>query len=338
MRRELPDARIGFFLHVPFPSPEVFAVVPWRREILESLLSADLMGFHTSEYVTHFQESCRRVLGAAITGEDVTLGSRHARATAFPLGIDTRYWKELVSRLNVTLRAEEIHREAHRRKLLVGIDRLDYTKGLLRRLTALELLFRDDPSLAERVRLIQVVFPSREGIESYSSLRRRIDELVGRINGRYGTTADAPIRLLSRNLSVEDTAALYEAADVMLVTPLRDGMNLVAKEFIACRVREDGVLILSEFAGATSELDGAVLVNPYDVEDMAERIRVALTMPLREQRERMRRLRSRVMSSDVRLWTSAFLQALQSQGNDPIGVESPVSSTETAPSFVPSVG
>jgi trehalose 6-phosphate synthase/phosphatase len=337
VRKALPEARIGFFLHIPFPAPDVFAVVPWRQEILESLLAADLLGFHVAEYAEHFREACRRLLGAKVSGEHVSLGGHRARATAFALGIDTRFWNDLVSRLEVTLRAEEIRREAPRRKILVGIDRLDYTKGLLRRLTAIELLFREDPSLAERVRLIQVVFPSREAIESYSSLRRRIDEQVGRINGRYGSTADAPIRLLSRNLSVEDTASLYEAADVMLVTPLRDGMNLVAKEFIACRTREDGVLVLSEFAGATGELEGAVLVNPYNVEEMAERIRLALTMPAAEQRERMLSLRSRVMGSDVRLWTQAFVQALEAE-TESSGARDRAEHAEPDSSFIPSVG
>ena len=211
-------------------------------------------------------------------------------------------------------KAEAIRAEANGRKLFVGVDRLDYTKGILRRLTALDLLLREEPGLAENIQLIQVVFPSREAIESYSTLRRRIDEAVSRINGRHSTTTNAPIHLLSRNLAVEDTAALYQAADIMLVTPLRDGMNLVAKEFIACRRHEDGVLILSEFAGATADLPGAVTVNPYDVDDMAEHMRHAADMKAAEQRSRMQLLRACVQENDVTVWTDAFVAALAESG------------------------
>ena len=310
IREALPEAKIGFFLHVPFPSPDVFAVVPWRREILESVLAADLIGFHVSDYVKHFREACEDLLGLETTEKGVIFRGREARVDAFPLGIDVKFWRDLARRPDVIARVAEIRSQAPGRMILTGIDRLDYTKGILRRMVALELLFRADPSLAERLRLIQVVVPSREAIEPYSALKRRIDEIVGRINGNYGTTADAPIRMLSRNLAPEDVTALYQAADVMLVTPLRDGMNLVAKEFVAAREKEDGVLILSEFAGAVDELEGAIVVNPYDVEEMGAAIKRALEMPLAEQKQRMRRLRQRVMQVDVGKWAEGFIATL----------------------------
>ncbi len=311
IRKALPDARIGFFLHIPFAAPDVFRVVPWRAEILEGLLAADLVGFHTPTDAEHFIDSCRRVLKLD-GGRDVVIQPDHVtRVMPFPLGIDTTFWADLANDKTVMARAADIRAEAGARKLLVGIDRLDYTKGILRRLTALELLFQQDPELAKRVRLIQVVFPSREAVESYASLKRRVDEQVGRINGKYGSLWDAPIRVLNRNVTPDDVAALYEATDVMLVTPLRDGMNLVAKEFVACRIKEDGVLVLSEFAGAAEELTDAVFVNPYNIEEMAERFKQALDMPTREQRTRMRSLRTKVMRNDARTWADTFLNVLE---------------------------
>ena len=311
IRKALPDARIGFFLHIPFAAPEVFRVVPWRAEILEGLLAADLVGFHTPGDAEHFIESCRRVLKLEGGRDQVVRPGHVTRVLPFPLGIDTSYWSDLAADKKVVERAADIRAEAGARKLLVGIDRLDYTKGILRRLTALEMLFQQDPELAKEVRLIQVVFPSREAVESYAALRRRVDELVGRINSRYGSLWDAPIRVLNRNLAPEDVAALYQATDVMLVTPLRDGMNLVAKEFVACRTKEDGVLVLSEFAGAAEELTDAVIVNPYNIEEMAERFKQALEMGVREQRTRMRKLRTRVRQNDARVWANTFLNVLQ---------------------------
>jgi trehalose 6-phosphate synthase/phosphatase len=311
VRRSLLDAPIGFFLHIPFPAPAVFRVIPWRREILEGMLGADVVGFHTQSDVDHFIAACGEVLHAETAAGVVTFGGRRTRVAAFPLGIDTQFWQEISQRRDVIERADEIRQGMNGRKLLLGIDRLDYTKGLRHRLTALEILFERSPETAQKVCLIQVVFPSREGIESYAAFKRRVDEMVGRINGRFSTTSEAPIRVLSRNLTPEEVSALYQAADVMLVTPVRDGMNLVAKEFVANRTKEDGVLILSEFAGAADELSEAVIVNPYHVEELADGMKQALEMPLREQRQRMRALRQRVLKSDVHAWVESFLAALQ---------------------------
>jgi trehalose 6-phosphate synthase/phosphatase len=311
IRRTLPQARIGYFLHIPFPPPDVFRVIPWRDEILQGLLAADLIGFHTPSDAEHFLDSCRRILRLDTTRDGVVQGDRLARVQAFPLGIDTSFWSELAAEKQVAEHAAGIRSEAAGRKLLVSIDRLDYTKGILHRLTAIETMFQQDPELAASTRLLQVVFPSRERIEYYAGLKRRVDEQVGRINGRYGSLWDAPIRVLNRNLPPADVAALYAAADVMLVTPLRDGMNLVAKEFVACRTHEDGVLVLSEFAGAAGELTDALQVNPYNVEEMADRFRQALQMGIRDQRNRMRNLRTRVLRNDARAWANTFIDTLQ---------------------------
>ncbi len=311
LRERLPDANIGFFLHIPFPSSEVFSVLPWRDEILHGLMGADLIGFHTPPYLRHFATSLRRVLGIDVDVDRILRDGREVRLGVFPMGIDADAWEKRSEEPAVRERAEEIRREGGDKKILLGIDRLDYTKGIPRRLLAIERLFEIEPSLREQVRLIQITVPSREKIGPYAEFRRRIDELVGRINSTYGTPAWVPIHSIHRSLSEEEVTALYRAADVMLVTPLRDGMNLVAKEFVAARTDRDGVLVLSEFAGAASELGEALQVNPYDVDNMARRIRQALLMPDMERRSRMRALRLRVMSHDADRWAQSFIDAMR---------------------------
>ena len=311
LRKRLPDANIGFFLHIPFPSSEVFSALPWRDEILRGLLGADLIGFHTPPYLRHFATSLRRVLGIDVAVDRILEDGREVRLGVFPMGIDADAWERRSEEPEVRARAEEIRREGGDKKILLGIDRLDYTKGIPRRLLAIERLFQIEPSLREQVRLIQITVPSREKVGPYAELRRRIDELVGRINSTYGTPGWVPIHSLHRSLPEEEVTALYRAADVMLVTPLRDGMNLVAKEFVAARTDRDGVLVLSEFAGAAAELGEALHVNPYDVDHMAQRFRQALLMPDMERRSRMRALRLRVMSHDADRWAQSFIDAMR---------------------------
>jgi trehalose 6-phosphate synthase/phosphatase len=310
LRQMVPDARIGYFLHIPFPSSELFSLLPWREELLEGLLGADLIGFHTPSYLRHFATTIQRVLGQETDIDHVLHDGRDTRLGVFPMGVDVDAWSSRSEEPDVYQEAERIREEARGRKIIIGIDRLDYTKGLEPRLAALDRLFSRDPELAQRVRMIQVTVPSREGVEAYAGLRRRIDELVGRINSTYATLGAVPIHRLHRAMSERDVAALYAAADVLLVTPLRDGMNLVAKEFVAARNDEDGVLVLSEFAGAATELGEALHVNPYDVDALAGTIERALTMPRDERRERMTALRRRVQEHDVHRWASAFLDAL----------------------------
>ncbi|MBF6600003.1 MAG: bifunctional alpha,alpha-trehalose-phosphate synthase (UDP-forming)/trehalose-phosphatase [Dehalococcoidia bacterium] len=310
LRRALPDARIGFFLHVPFPSSEVFTVLPWRAEILEGLLGADLIGFHTPGYMRHFTTSLRRVLGIDVEVDRLWQDDRQVRVGVFPMGVDAARWAGCGDSDDVTKQVSDLRQEAGDRKIIVGIDRLDYTKGIPRRLLAIDRLFTDHPELCERVRVIQVTVPSREHVEQYAEFKRRIDEMVGRINSAHATAGWMPIHHLYRSISQAEVCALYRAADVMLVTPVRDGMNLVAKEFVASRTDDDGVLILSEFAGAATELGEALHINPYDVERFANRISQALAMPEAERHARMEALRSRVLMHDVHRWAEAFIAAL----------------------------
>jgi len=314
LRARLPRARIGFFLHIPFPSSEVFRILPWRREILHGVLGADLVGFHTFAYMRHFVTSLLHLEGIETDIDRIRTGGRESTVGVFPMGVDAAALGDLSKQPDVVTKVDAIRRDAGERRIVLGIDRLDYTKGILRRLDAIESLLARDPSLRDAVRYIQVAVPSRADIDAYQQFRKRVEERVGRINGAYGTVGSVPVHYIHRLLSAQDLVALYRAADVMLVTPLRDGMNLVAKEFVASREDQDGVLILSEFAGAASELDGAVSVNPYDVHALADSIHRALTMPVEERRARMRSLRRRVLAHDAHAWATAFLEQLGALG------------------------
>ncbi len=310
LRRRLPDARIGFFLHMPFPSSEVFRILPWRQQILNGLLGADLVGFHTFAYMRHFLASLLHVLGVEAEVDRVRSGDREVRVGAFPMGIDAQRFAELTADPAVIEEAATIRRNAGGRRIVLGVDRLDYTKGIPRRLQAIERLFQRHRARQDDVQYIQVAVPSRQEVDSYQRFRRQVEEMVGHINGANSSLGSMPVHYLHRSVSARQLAALYLAADVMLVTPLRDGMNLVAKEFVASRTNDDGVLILSEFAGAASELFGAMVVNPYDVDEVADAIDRALAMPVADQRERMRSLRSRVFKHDARAWGTAFVGSL----------------------------
>lgn len=311
MLRELaPRARIGFFLHIPFPPTAIVRALPHREVLLRGLLGADLVGFHTTSYARHFAASIQRVLGLEIGVDRVRVGDHEMRFGSFPMGVDARGFDEAARDPAVIERASAI-RDAAKQRLLVGIDRLDYTKGIRRRLASYEKLLELRPDLREKIHLVQVAVPSRSTVRAYRDVRQQVDAMVGRIQGRFSTPTWSPIRYVHRNLDRDEVVALYRAAEVLVVTPVRDGMNLVAKEFVASRPDEDGVLVLSEFAGAASELAGAVLVNPYDVDATARGIAAALDMPADERRERMRTLRARVASFDVHAWARTFLGALE---------------------------
>lgn len=311
LREMLPDARIGFFLHVPFPNPEIFFALPTRRWLVEGLLGADLIGFHTRRWRGHFTAALRRLLGVEMDADStIRWQSRRVQLGIYPMGIDAAHIASVA--LSSEVNTERIRLRTEGQRLLVGIDRLDYSKGLLRRLSAFADLLRRYPEWHERVRLIQVGVPSRGGIGSYDRFREEINELVGRINGEFSSARWSPVRYLHRSIPESLLVSLFRAADVMLVTPLRDGMNLVCKEFVASRIDEDGVLVLSEFAGAADELTEAVLVNPYDAAGMADAMHEGLVMPGPERRRRMRLLRRQVMSSTVHRWAEGFLDALQS--------------------------
>jgi trehalose 6-phosphate synthase/phosphatase len=316
LRQLVPDAKIGFFLHIPFPSSDVFRILPWRTEILEGMLGADLVGFHTYSYVRHFSRSLNLILRLDVDNDLVHYSNRDVRLGVFPMGIDTGRFTSLASSKEVIQETESLRRKNEGHKLLVGIDRLDYTKGLPRRMLAIDRLLTRAPELRGKIRFIQVVVPSRTNVESYKSYRQELDEMVGRINGEHATLDSVPINYLYTSVSEIQLVALYKAADVMLVNPLRDGMNLVAKEFVASRTDGDGVLVLSEFAGAASELAEAVLVNPYDSDGTASMIQQALSMRESERRARMQALRRRVTSYDSYRWADAFLHALAQSGRE----------------------
>ncbi|MBL8861640.1 MAG: bifunctional alpha,alpha-trehalose-phosphate synthase (UDP-forming)/trehalose-phosphatase [Planctomycetes bacterium] len=309
LRELVPGARIGFFLHIPFPATPILRALPHREELLRGLLGADLVGFHTPSYARHFASALQRILGLEVGVDRVRVGRRDVRISSFPMGVDAREFEATATKPAVIARAKEI-RGGPEQRLLVGIDRLDYTKGIRRRLASYEKLLETRHDLHGRVHLVQVAVPSRSSVRAYREVKSQVDALVGRIQGRFSTPTWTPIRYVHRGLARDEIVALYLAADVLVVTPVRDGMNLVAKEFAASRPDEDGVLVLSEFAGAASELAGAVLVNPYDVEGTAKGIAAALDMPREERHERMRLLRARVASADVHGWARKFLAAL----------------------------
>jgi trehalose 6-phosphate synthase/phosphatase len=317
LRALLPHACIGFFLHIPFPSLEVFRTLPWRREVMEGLLGADVIGFHTYGYQRHFASCLLRMMGLDVIVDEFRWHDRTIRLGSFPISIDTADFIARASEPAAEEAAAKIVARTPGVKLLLGVDRLDYSKGIPRRFLSVERLLEIDPSLEGRFRLVQVAAPSRTNVESYAQFRRGLEELVGRINGRFSTTDWAPIHYLYRGVSGEEVVALYRAADVMVVTPLRDGMNLVAKEYLACRVNDDGVLVLSEMAGAAWELGEAVQVNPYNVHQTALALRDAILMDPAEQRRRMVPLRRRVREWDVHAWARSFAAALEAAAARP---------------------
>ena len=310
LRERLPRARIGFFLHIPFPNPELFLTLPSRRALITGLLGADVIGFHTRRYRGHFTAAVRRLLQLEM---DADAHLRHAgraiRLGIYPIGTDAHELSARASIRTVTMRVLALR--AQNQRLLLGVDRLDYTKGIPRKMAAFEQLLDRHPSWRGHVRLVQIAVPSREGVEEYRLFRREVERHVSRINGRFGTPEWTPIQYIHRSIDQDELLSLYRAADVMLVTPLRDGMNLVAKEFVASRSDEEGALVLSEFAGAADELPDALLVNPYDVDGTAEQIHHALSLEGSERRRRMRAMRAQVLEHHVHEWAASFLRDLQ---------------------------
>ncbi|WP_406603329.1 alpha,alpha-trehalose-phosphate synthase (UDP-forming) [Nocardioides dongkuii] len=313
MLRELrPDLRIGFYLHIPFPPGELFQQLPWRRELLEGLLGADLVGFQLPGAAQNFVRLVRQRVGHKTHRDLVYLpDGRTVRAKAFPISIDAKGYEELASSAPVERRAAEI-REAlgNPRKVFLGIDRLDYTKGIYARLRAFSELIVDGHFDVEDAVFVQVAVPSREEVEQYRILRDEIDRLVGRINGDLGRIGRPAISYLHSSYPREEMAALYRAADIMAVTPYRDGMNLVAKEYVACRADNTGALVLSEFAGAADELRQAWLVNPYDINGMKSAMLEAYRAEPKELTRRMRAMRRTVTQHDVAAWADSFMTEL----------------------------
>ncbi len=313
MLRDLrPDLRIGFYLHIPFPPGELFQQLPWRRQILEGLLGADLLGFQLAGGAQNFVRLVRQRVGHKTHKDLVYLpDGRTVRAAPFPIAIDTEGFETLATSETVVARAKEIREElGNPRKIFLGIDRLDYTKGIIARLRAYAELVRDGEVDVDDAVFVQVAVPSREQVEQYRLLRNEIDQLVGRINGDLGRIGRPVISYLHSSYPREEMAALYSTADVMVVTPYRDGMNLVAKEYVACRVHDDGALVLSEFAGAAEELRQAWLINPYDINGMKSALLEAFNADDKETTKRMKAMRRTISKHDVAAWAQAFMEML----------------------------
>jgi trehalose 6-phosphate synthase len=317
LRLARPDLVIGFFNHIPFPAYGLYSQLPWRIQIIEGLLGADVLGFQRVSDAGNFSRAARRLLGYTTRSPYVEVPaaegepSRRVVARAFPISIDVTAFEELARSPAVQARAREIREELGNPKtVMLGVDRLDYTKGIGHRLKAFSELLEEGRLNVADVTLVQVASPSRERVETYKHLRDEIELTVGRINGDFGTIGHQAVNYLHHGFPREEMAALYLASDVMLVTALRDGMNLVAKEYVAARHDEDGVLVLSEFAGAADELKASLRINPHDIDGLKDAIMQAVDMSRAERRKRMRSLRKRVRENDVGHWSRSFLRAL----------------------------
>lgn len=310
LKEKLPGSEIGFFLHIPWPSFELFRLLPWREEILNGLLGADLIGFHTYDYVRHFLSSVTRITGLERTFSNISIGNRIAKVDAFPMGIDYEKYSRAIEDPDVAREANRIRKRLGERKIILSVDRLDYSKGIIERLEAFDLFLSKNPLYRGRVTLIMVAVPTRTGVEDYKALRNRLEQLVGRINGEYGTMGYIPVWYLYRSLPFKELTALYNVSDVALVTPLRDGMNLIAKEFIAAKTDKPGVLIISEMTGAARELGEALIVNSCNKDAIVKAIEKALRMPQLEQMERNKIMQERLRRYNVSRWSEEFLHAL----------------------------
>jgi trehalose 6-phosphate synthase len=310
--RELrPDLRIGFFLHIPFPPAELFGRLPWRRQILEGMLGADVIGFQTQSGAQNFLRLARRYADARNEGGQLQIHGHTVSVAVFPISTDFERYTSVASQPDVVKRSMQFHQKVGRgRRILLGVDRLDYTKGIDVRLRAFHELLSRRPETVRDCVLVQLAVPSRERVEDYRELRDQVEKLVGQINGEFGEVGSTPVQYLHRELPPDELIALYRAADVMAVTPFADGMNLVAKEYVATRFDNTGVLILSEFAGAAQELRTALQVNPHDVDGLAETIDMALSLPEKEATRRMTRMREIVSRHTVYDWADSFMQAL----------------------------
>ena len=312
LRERLPDAAVGFFLHIPFPSSEIFPVLPRREELLEGLLGADLLAFQTHGHLQQFRAALLRVLGMESKISEVELGNRPVRLEALPIGIAPQEFTSLLNSDEQTAQQYAEWVERYRgRKVLLAVDRLDYTKGVPERLRAYAQLLRTSPELKEKVVLIQIAVPTREAIDTYQDLRTEVNRLVGEINGQLSTPKWTPLVYINRSIERSELVGLYKLADVCWVGSLRDGMNLVAKEYVASKAEGDGVLVLSEFAGAAAEMGEALLINSYDEERTAATIQRALALDEQERRLRMVALHNRVLRNNVFHWGERFLASLE---------------------------
>ncbi len=317
IKKERPDVQIGFFLHIPFPSYEVFRILPWREEILKGLLGSDLIGFHTYDYQRHFLSSVSRILRHEVSFNEITLKDRMVTVNSFPMGIDYKKFADAAEKHDSAKNQSELQRRLDSHidstpdaKMILSIDRLDYSKGIANRIRAYEYFLEKYPEFKEKVRLVMLAVPSRSNVPQYQLLKKEVDELVGRINGKFSTVSWTPIWYFYRSMPFENLIDLYTTCEVALLTPIRDGMNLVAKEYVATRTSKTGVLILSEMAGAAQEMSEAVIINPNNFEEIADALKKAIEMPENEQIRRNKFLQKRLKRYNVEKWAEDFMNAL----------------------------
>ena len=311
IRTQEPHVTIGFFQHIPFPSYEIFRLIPWREEILRGMFGADLIGFHTFDDVRHFLSAASKIVLSKFADNVILHNDRQIVVESFPMGIDDQKYESLISQAAVQENIMNLKESFQGQKIILSIDRLDYSKGILQRLLAFELLLQNYPEYVESINLYMIVVPSRDSVPQYKELRDQIDQLVGNINARFRTLNWAPIHYFYRSFPIETLSALYNTADVCLVTPMRDGMNLVSKEYVASRTANDGVLILSEMAGASKELNDALIVNPNNIGQIMHTVLRAINMPESEQQTRMTSMRAVVKKFNIHLWVKNFMDKLE---------------------------
>jgi trehalose 6-phosphate synthase/phosphatase len=310
LQTENRNIAVGFFLHTPFPGPDIFRLLPWREEIVDGLLMADLLGFHTYSYVQNFLMTVRRLLGLNHTLGKIIVGNHLAKVDSFPIGIDYKKFANADTKPEVQANIKNLSTRLGKTKKILSIDRLDYTKGVLNRLKGFDLFLKNYPEYKGNVTLLLVAVPSRTKVQQYQTLKKNVDELVGKINGDHGTLGWTPIQYMYHSLPFQSLLALYRISDVSMVTPLSDGMNLIAKEYIATKAGGKGVLILSEMAGAVEELREAIVVNPNNIEEIAGSLKKALSMPEEEQIRRNRTMQERLKNYDIRVWANDFVNSL----------------------------
>ncbi len=323
IRKKLPKISIGFFLHIPFPSYEIFRLLPaeWRTQLLNGLLGSDLIGFHTYDYTQYFLRCVSRMLGYEHDLGRIQLEDRMVKADTFPMGIDFDKFNRASSLQAVKSECEQLQRKLSGLRVILSVDRLDYSKGIVHRLRGYAAFLENNPSWRAKVVLLCVVVPSRIGVEHYRQMKSQVDELIGEINGQFGTIHWTPIIYQYKYLPFEALTALYSVSDVALVTPLRDGMNLIAKEYIATRVDKTGVLILSEMAGAFRELGEALIINPNSVEEIAASIKRAIEMTVPEQTRNMDLMQARIKQYDIKRWAEDFMENLREIRNEQLTME-----------------
>ncbi|HCX72552.1 MAG TPA: bifunctional alpha,alpha-trehalose-phosphate synthase (UDP-forming)/trehalose-phosphatase, partial [Candidatus Cloacimonas sp.] len=310
LRQKLKNIRIGYFHHIPFPSYEIFRLLPSRKQILEGLLGADLIGFHTYDYLRHFLSSVQRLLGYNSNLGKIELNERLVKVDSFPMGIDFVKFSQAAENSEVQNKIKTLKNKLEGHQVVLSIDRMDYTKGILQRLQAYSNFLRKYPQYTGKLKFIVVTVPSREEVEQYHQLKNSIERLVSEINGEFGILGWMPIWYLHKAFDFKDLVALYNVSDIYVVTPLRDGMNLMAKEYLAARNDKKGLLILSEMAGAANELGETIIVNPNNIEELVEAIREAVSAPDEEKIRRNEIMRERLARYDVQRWAEDFVQKL----------------------------